>query len=174
MRRSIFVVAVALVAASLGLVPAAPASAAPPPGQTYLELFWNSDREDNLLCGTLGCENDQFGSGYRFIRNEGLAFDHPEPGTVPLELWYNGNRGDNADCVTDTCIDAQISSVYFLIRTEAWVYPTQQPGTVPLRMWWNSDREDNALCVTTTCNNDQVSSGGYKFLHIEGWVFPAS
>ncbi len=108
-----------------------------------LELWYDSQREDNFVTATPEGNNSAIDAGYDHIRYEGCVFRTEQPGTVPLELWYDSQRGDNFTTGTSAGAQSAKDAGYQLIRVEGYVYPMGISGTIPLNLFWDPQREDN-------------------------------
>ena len=88
-----------------------------------LDLWYNSQREDNFTTGTSAGHNSAMDAGYTHIRQEGCVFRTEQPGTVPLELWYNSQREDNFTTGTSAGRQSAIDAGYYEMRVEGYAFP---------------------------------------------------
>ncbi|MGK5086145.1 hypothetical protein WDW86_01180 [Bdellovibrionota bacterium FG-2] len=61
---------------------------------------------------------------------------------------------------------------YDYVRTEGCVYPTPVAGTVPLKRFYSDSRTDSFTTATSE-GEAAALAVGYRFIAIEGYVFPA-
>jgi len=108
----------------------------PPPPAGSLAQFWDSDRQDNVLCGSNDCLNAN--SYYQFLRIEGYQPPQGSPDTVPLNDFWDADILDNY-ATSQTSTPNGYSPAAF---SDGIIYSKSKPGTVPLSVWWNADRPD--------------------------------
>jgi len=126
----------------------------PAPAGALIQL-WDSDRQDNVLCGSPDCLNDN--SEYQFIRIEGYQPKAGTPGTVSLNDFWNQNINDNYATTQSSTPNGYTLAAF----SDGVVYATAQPGTVPLTLWWNDQRQD-MLTVATADGLAYAKQYGYK------------
>jgi len=127
----------------------------PPPPAGSLAQLWDADRQDNVLCGSPDCLNDN--SQYQFLRIEGYQPKAGTPGTVSLNDYWNQNINDNY-ATTQSVTPSGYSPAVF---SDGLVYATAQPGTVPLTLWWSEQRQD-MLTVASAEGLTYAKEYGYK------------
>lgn len=136
-----------------------------------LELYWNSQREDNFSTATPEGGNSAIQAGYDYVRVEACVFPTQQPGTVPLNLYWSPDREDNFTTVAGGQ-DARLAK-YFFARTEGYVYPDQRDGTIPLHSYWSHQRGDN-FTTATNIGIQSAIQAGYSFIRVEGYAYPAN
>ncbi|WP_285499642.1 hypothetical protein [Actinokineospora sp. NBRC 105648] len=162
-----------VLACLLSLSVAAPATAAAqnPPGVTWLVTWWNPDRGDAMVSGTLAGDSDARNSGYRQRSMEGNAFIFPVQGTVALYQYWHAGRGDNFLAASPDGNWSAVVAGYVRVRVEGYAFPYQANGTVPLYTLWNPVTQDNLSTATAQGYADAVNAG-YSFVRVEAYVLP--
>jgi M6 family metalloprotease-like protein len=100
-----------------------------PPGTHPLYTWYSATRGDHFTTGNpywAATAPGTLRDGYRFVRNEGFAFDLPFAGTQELHLWWSAGRADNfttSDPVWVAARGRTQSPDYGFARSEGWVLP---------------------------------------------------
>jgi len=136
-------------------------------GLIPMELYWSDRRQDSLATATKAGKQEAVGIGYDFVRVEACVFPTSQPKTIPLNLYRQTQTGENW-----TAINPSGSGGYSLKRLEGYIYPTPVAGTIPLNLYWNAKKKDY-LTVATTEGMNRAKRKKYKFMKIQGYVFPA-
>jgi hypothetical protein len=153
-----------------------PPQDAPVNGQDLARLksYWHDTRIDYFETATeMGQDAAINVFGYDFSRDEGKVYKTEQPGTIALSLYWSEERKDNATIASAESIEEVLTAGagYEKKAVEGYIYPTQQDCTVPLKLYYNPEIKD--YYTTSTEEGEEVAKNtGYKFVRIEGYVFP--
>jgi len=131
-----------------------------------LVQLWDSQREDNCLCGSLDCM--QANSYYQQLRIEGFQPKMPTSNTINLNDWWDPTVTDNWATTNqgnpaNGYQNANFADGLVLIRPE--------PNTSPLVLYYSADRQDY-LTVGTPAGNEYAKTYGYALVNSTlGYVY---
>uniref|UniRef100_A0A6B2KX16 DUF5110 domain-containing protein n=1 Tax=Arcella intermedia TaxID=1963864 RepID=A0A6B2KX16_9EUKA len=137
----------------------------PPPPPGALVQLWDSDRNDNCLCGSEGCMNAN--NYYQQLRIEGYQPKSGTPGTIPLNDYWNPSITDNY-ATTQTSTPAGYSPASF---NNGIVFKDSVANTVPLSLYWSSQRQD-MLTVASAEGIQYAKTNNYTLVTaVLGYVY---
>jgi len=131
-----------------------------------LTQLWDSDRNDNCLCGSQDCLNAN--NYYELLRVEGYQATEGEAGVIPLNDFWNEQITDNY-ATTQITSPTGYSAATF---SDGLVYASQKQDTVPLAVYWNEARKD-MLTVASDDGHSYAKQHGYLLVNASiGYVYP--
>lgn len=136
-------------------------------GTVLLTQLWDSSRQDQCLCGSFTCLQDN--SNYETEWIEGYQALPGSPNAVPFyDYWSGGN--DNWATTDPSTPSGYLPAVF----GNGFVLSSQEEGTVPLQLWYSSARNDH-MTVASQQGIQYAQSNGYTLVTaVLGYVYTSA
>jgi hypothetical protein len=146
---------------------APPSAAAPMPGTSPLDAFYDPARADHLSAAAAGTVRTATAANYQRVGNEAHVFIDQVPGGAPMKLFWNEAAGDHVTVATPEGEHDAFARGYTFEASQGFVWTDPHPGAVALKQYQNGTHH---WLVASPDEEATAQAQGFAFVRVEGYA----